>query len=74
MCFALALIPLNRWIAVKIGVYSEQLMRAKDARIAVTTEALAGIKNIKLLAWEDVFTRKIQGKPAPERIATSRVR
>lgn len=60
--FAAGLIPLNRWIAGRIGVYSQQLMAAKDSRISVTSEALANAKHIKLLAWEDVFIEKITGE------------
>lgn len=57
--FAAGLIPLNRWIAGRIAVYSQQLMDAKDSRISVSQEALANAKHIKLLAWEDVFMDKI---------------
>lgn len=58
--FGVALIPINRWIAVKIGTYSQKLMAAKDARVSMTTEALAGVKQIKLLAWEEIFIEKIK--------------
>lgn len=58
--FGVALIPINRWIAVKIGKYSQKLMDAKDERVSMTSEALAGIKQIKLLAWEEIFIEKIQ--------------
>lgn len=61
VCFAIALIPINRWIANKIGALSEGLMSSKDARVSLTTEAMTGVKEIKLLAWEDVFIEKIQG-------------
>lgn len=59
--FATALIPINRWIAGKINIYSQHLMSAKDARISVTNEALTNAKHIKLLAWEDVFIDKVMG-------------
>lgn len=62
VCFAAALIPINRWIAGRIGVYSTQLMSAKDERVSVSSEALTNAKHIKLLAWEDVFIEKILGK------------
>lgn len=61
VAFAVALIPVNRWIANKIGSLSVSLMTAKDARVSLTTEAINGAKQIKLLAWEDVFIEKIQG-------------
>lgn len=58
--FAAALIPINRWIAIKIGKLSEGLMSAKDSRISMVSESMAGIKQIKLNAWEDIFIEKIQ--------------
>lgn len=58
--FGVVLIPINRWIAVKIGTYSQKLMDAKDARVSTTNEALAGVKQIKLLAWEGIFIDRIQ--------------
>lgn len=61
VAFAVALIPVNRWIANKIGSLSASLMTAKDARVSLTSEAINGAKQIKLLAWEDVFIEKIQG-------------
>lgn len=59
--FAAALIPLNRWIANRIASLSSKLMEAKDKRVSQSSEALAGAKQIKLLAWEDVFIDRIQG-------------
>lgn len=58
--FAVLLIPINRYIAQKIGKLSAFLMTAKDGRIFVTAEALTGAKQIKLQALEDIFTDKIQ--------------
>lgn len=60
--FAVALIPLNRYIAVKIGKLSSKLMSAKDARVSTSSEALNGAKQIKLHAWEEVFIDKIESK------------
>lgn len=57
--FATALIPINRWLAGRIGHYSQGLMSAKDARLSTTTETMNGAKQIKLHAWEDVFIGKI---------------
>ncbi|XP_046809062.1 ATP-binding cassette sub-family C member 10 [Lucilia cuprina] len=57
--FAVALIPINRWLAKRIGHYSQGLMTAKDARISATSETITGAKQIKLNAWEDVFIKKI---------------
>ncbi|XP_055637767.1 ATP-binding cassette sub-family C member 10 [Toxorhynchites rutilus septentrionalis] len=58
--FAVILIPINRQIAMKIGQLSQGLMTAKDGRVSVTTETIAGAKHIKLNAWEDVFVDKIE--------------
>lgn len=58
--FAVLLIPINRYIAQKIGKLSAFLMTAKDRRVQVTTEALTGAKQIKMQAFEDVFTRRIE--------------
>lgn len=57
--FAVLLIPINRYIALKIGKLSASLMTAKDKRIQLTTEALTGAKQIKMQALEDIFTDKI---------------
>lgn len=58
--FAAALIPINRWIAVNIGRLSEGLMHAKDLRISLVSEAMAGARQIKLNAWEKIFIQKIE--------------
>lgn len=58
--FAIILIPINRQIAMKIGQLSQGLMTAKDGRIGITAETIAGAKHIKLNAWEDVFVSKIE--------------
>lgn len=58
--FAVALIPINRWLALKIAKLSQGLMTAKDARVSLCSEALSGAKQIKLYAWEDIFVRRIE--------------
>lgn len=57
--FAVILIPINRYIAQKIGSLSMLLMKAKDKRVQIAKEALTGAKQIKLQALEDVFKDKI---------------
>ncbi|KAH8258579.1 hypothetical protein KR038_011973, partial [Drosophila bunnanda] len=59
--FAALLIPINRWLAKRIGIYSTGLMTAKDARLSATTETMQGAKQIKINAWEDIFITKIRG-------------
>uniref|UniRef100_A0A7G3AAP6 ABC-type xenobiotic transporter n=1 Tax=Lutzomyia longipalpis TaxID=7200 RepID=A0A7G3AAP6_LUTLO len=58
--FAVSLIPINRWLAVKIAKLSRGLMAAKDSRVSLCSEALAGAKQIKLYAWEDIFVKRIE--------------
>lgn len=60
--FAATLIPINRWLAKRIAALSVSLLEAKDARVAQSVEALSGAKQIKILAWEDVFIDKIQSE------------
>lgn len=60
--FAIILIPINRLLAKKIASYSRDILQAKDSRVALIFEALTGIKQIKILAWEDIFLDKIQSK------------
>ncbi|KAH8412794.1 hypothetical protein KR009_005755, partial [Drosophila setifemur] len=61
VAFAALLIPINRWLAKRIGIYSSGLMTAKDARLSATTETMQGAKQIKINAWEDIFISKIRG-------------
>ena len=58
--FAIILIPINRWLAIKIGKLSTEMMGQKDARVQLMSEILHGIRVIKLSAWEGVFTNKIR--------------
>uniref|UniRef100_A0A0A9XHY7 ABC-type xenobiotic transporter n=2 Tax=Lygus hesperus TaxID=30085 RepID=A0A0A9XHY7_LYGHE len=57
----LLLIPLNRYIATKIGDYTRSMMQHKDNRISCMSEILKGIKAIKLNVWESYFVGKICG-------------
>lgn len=52
-------IPLNQFIAYKIGKVQKQLMAARDDRVEMTNEVLGCIKGIKLQAWEDSFEQRI---------------
>ncbi|XP_046989951.1 ATP-binding cassette sub-family C member 10 isoform X2 [Schistocerca americana] len=49
------LIPVNKLLANKIGVLSSRLMASKDKRVQLLAEALAGIRTLKVLVWEDYF-------------------
>ncbi|CAJ0582835.1 unnamed protein product, partial [Mesorhabditis spiculigera] len=56
---ALVLIPINKVITTRIGRLSEKMMTAKDQRVKMITEAMHGIRTVKLCAWEDYFQEKI---------------
>ncbi|CAH1791548.1 unnamed protein product [Owenia fusiformis] len=64
--FALLLIPINRWLANKIGELSNEMMTQKDSRVKVMNEILYGIRVIKFYAWEQHFTQKIDNLRAAE--------
>jgi len=57
----LLMIPFSRWIAQKLASIQQELMKVKDHRINVSSEALQGIKLIKLQAWEKSFLERISG-------------
>lgn len=57
--FALLLIPINRWIAQKIGTYSTEMMFYKDHRIKTVSEMLYGVRIVKFCSWESNFRQKI---------------
>jgi ABC-type bacteriocin/lantibiotic exporter with double-glycine peptidase domain len=55
----LLLLPLNGAIARLSKRLQARLMAIKDERVSLTSEALAGIRLIKLNAWEDAFVSRI---------------
>jgi len=52
------LIPMNSWIAKQIGNSTDSLMRAKDSRVKVITEALQSITSVKMCGLEDAVLLK----------------
>ena len=60
LVFTILVIPVNKCIANKIGSLSTKMMAAKDKRVSIMSEILAGIRVIKYFTWEDVFTAKVQ--------------
>eukprot|EP00058_Branchiostoma_floridae_P004581 XP_002590069.1 hypothetical protein BRAFLDRAFT_83311 [Branchiostoma floridae] len=60
LAFAVLLIPINRWLAVKIGKLSNDMMLQKDARVKLMNEILYGIRVIKFYAWESTFQEKVR--------------
>ena len=57
----LVMIPFTRFISRKLAAIQRELMKVKDDRINTTSEALEGIKLIKLQAWERSFLQRIGG-------------
>ena len=60
------MIPLNSWTAVKMRTVQKKQMGLKDKRIRLMDEVLAGIKVIKLYAWEKSFLGRIFGVRSDE--------
>jgi len=58
--FMAALIPLNGWVARLIGQQSRALMERKDERIRLLHEILSGIRQIKIMGWEQAFFERVQ--------------
>ena len=55
------MIPFGQLVSKRIASIQEELMKVKDKRINKTSEALEGIKLIKLQAWEHAFLERISG-------------
>lgn len=59
LVFSIALIPINKVIANKIGKLSTKMMEQKDGRVKMMTEVLRGIRSIKIYVWEQHFIKLI---------------
>ncbi|XP_044008333.1 ATP-binding cassette sub-family C member 10 isoform X2 [Aphidius gifuensis] len=57
--FTIILIPINKYIANKIGQLSTKMMNFKDQRVRLIGEVLRGLTTIKLNVWEEHFLDKI---------------
>lgn len=55
----LAFIPASTWVAKKQAGVRKQLMIHTDRRVKLTSEVVAGMKAIKLYAWEGPYTDRI---------------
>ncbi|KAK8730961.1 hypothetical protein OTU49_007721 [Cherax quadricarinatus] len=53
------LIPINKWLASKIGKLSVEMMAFKDRRVGLMSEILSMIRMVKLNAWEGTFKHRI---------------
>jgi len=55
----LVMIPVSKMVAKRMGKMQKSVMKAKDDRVELNSEVLAGMKVIKLQAWEDSFQERI---------------
>lgn len=53
------MIPVTKGVASWMGVLQKRLMTAKDRRVELNGEVLAGMKVIKFQAWEEPFQERI---------------
>ena len=51
--------PLNQLIASRFVTNQRRILAARDSRISLISEALTGLKFIKLFAWEDSWIQRI---------------
>uniref|UniRef100_T1JAN3 ABC-type xenobiotic transporter n=1 Tax=Strigamia maritima TaxID=126957 RepID=T1JAN3_STRMM len=57
--FVVILIPINKWLANKIGKLSVSMMAQKDQRVKLMNEILCGMLTIKFFGWEKNFSERI---------------
>ncbi|XP_077530982.1 multidrug resistance-associated protein 1-like [Haemaphysalis longicornis] len=55
-----ALLPVNAVVTGFLRTYQAKVMQEKDRRIKLMNEILAGIKVLKLYAWEEAFEKRVQ--------------
>nr|XP_037273420.1 multidrug resistance-associated protein 1-like [Rhipicephalus microplus] len=55
-----SLLPINGWVTMYLRKYQLSIMIQKDRRIKLMNEMLAGIKVLKLYAWETAFQKRVQ--------------
>ena len=59
VAITIVMIPLNKFIADKIGSLSTKMMSAKDERVQSMAEMLTGIRVVKFMSWEPYFAEKV---------------
>ena len=62
----LLLTPINIWCSKKYNFLQEKLMKVRDQKLGIVTEALRGIRQIKFTATEDEWRDKIMKKRKSE--------
>jgi ABC-type multidrug transport system fused ATPase/permease subunit len=53
--------PVNKWLAGRYGSYQKKLMKARDKKTKIVSEALQGIRQIKFSGMEPQWLDKING-------------
>lgn len=51
--------PINKWLAARYGSYQKELMKARDKKTKIVSEALQGIRQIKFSGMEQQWFDKI---------------
>jgi hypothetical protein len=51
--------PLNVFVSRRIGSLTAVMMAHRDDRVKATSELLSGIRNVKLLSWEDLMIARV---------------
>jgi ATP-binding cassette subfamily C (CFTR/MRP) protein 1 len=62
----LCMIPVTKTVAQWMGGMQKRLMKARDERVELNSEVLAGMKVIKFQAWEEAFEKRIVDLRAKE--------
>ncbi|MEW5300197.1 MAG: hypothetical protein WDW36_003143 [Sanguina aurantia] len=60
LAVSLLLIPINRWIAIRIQAASVDMMTHKDARVRCMLELLHNVRTIKANGWEELWEAKVR--------------
>jgi ATP-binding cassette subfamily C (CFTR/MRP) protein 10 len=67
------MVPLNLWVAAKLGALTAVMMTARDERVRGTGELLRGVRAVKLGGWEPLLLWRVGASRAAEMAAlTSR--
>ncbi|XP_045447338.1 ATP-binding cassette sub-family C member 10 [Melitaea cinxia] len=59
VAFSVILIPINKFIANKIGEQSTEMMKHKDSRVSLISDMIRGIRTVKVHVWEDYFIDRV---------------
>ncbi|KAG8840945.1 hypothetical protein FRB91_005500 [Serendipita sp. 411] len=56
---SLLFIPVNHWASKVVVKAQDDLMKARDERVALMNEILGGIRMLKFMAWERSFEKRV---------------